>query len=89
MKTHEIVNLIVQKFGGNRVPLKFDLVCEAVVDFVLGHNLYRVCWNFTIKRLVIQKYNGETFVTDTYSRWVEGILNNMVRNDAGEMVPRC
>ncbi len=87
MQTHEIVNLIVQKFGGNRV--EFDLVSEAVVDFVLGHNLYRVCWNFTMKRLVVRKNDGEVFVTDNYSRWVEGILNNLVRNDAGEMVPRC
>jgi len=86
MNTHEIVNLIVSKFGGNRV--KFDLVGDAVVDFILGHNLYRVSWNFTMKKIVIRKHDGEVFVTDNYSRWVEGILNNMVRNDAGEMVTR-
>lgn len=88
MHTHEIVNLILQKFGGNRV--KFDLLSELVVDFILGHNLYRVCWVNSLNRLTAWKHDGETFnADDQYCTWVEGILNNLVRNEAGEMVPRC
>jgi hypothetical protein len=87
MNTHEIVNLIVSKFGGNRV--KFDLVSDLVVDFILGHNLYRVCWVSSLNRLTVWKHDGETFnADDQYCSWVEGILNNMVRNEAGEMVAR-
>jgi len=87
MNTHEIVNLIVQKFGGNRV--KFDLIGKTVVDFYLGHNLYRCGW--TSLGLIVRRLDGFQFneyVSDNYSRWVEGILNGMVRNDAGEMVAR-
>lgn len=87
MQTHEIVNLIVQKFGGNRV--RFVLLAQNVVDFVLGHNLYRVYVN-SMNRICAWKHDGETFVADDqYCTWIEGILNNLVRNDAGEMVPRC
>ncbi len=89
MNKQEIVNLIVAKFGGNRV--KFDYVGLEVVDFVLGHNLYRCSWvkpgcGIVVSRLSDDEFNE--YVFDNYSRWVEGILNGMVRNDAGEMVPR-
>ena len=86
MNTHEIVNLIVQKFGGNRV--KFDLLGDDWADFVVGHNLYRAEWSNALNRLAVRKFFGKDFVQDNYSLWVEGILNGMVRNEAGEMVTR-
>jgi hypothetical protein len=86
MNTHEIVNLIIAKFGGNRV--KFDLLDQNVIDFILGHNLYRVFFAEHREKLLVMRLADDEFIHDNYSRWVEGILNNMVRNEAGEMVAR-
>ena len=89
MKPHEIVNRIVKKFGGNRV--RFESFCDDFdksIDFVLGHYLYRVRWSAASQRLLVVRLGSYFCSEDNYSRWVEGILNNLVRNDAGEMVPR-
>jgi hypothetical protein len=88
MNTHEIVNLIVAKFGGNRV--KFDLVNSdlGIVDFVLGHNLYRCGCMRSTGKILVRRSCDQEFLCDNYSSWVEGILNGMVRNEAGEMVTR-
>lgn len=87
MQTHEIVNLIVEKFGGNRV--KFELIKDYVVWFTLGHNEYRCHWSKNNSTLIVSKLNDDSWVKDNYSHWVESCLNSLVRNDAGEMVPRC
>ena len=80
------MNLIVSKFGGNRV--KFVLIDEDAIEFVLGHNLYRTEWLGSMSRLAVMRMEGSTPCFDKYSNWVEGILNGMVRNEEGEMVPR-
>jgi hypothetical protein len=51
MNAHDITNLIVQKFGGNRV--KFDVVEKQYVDFVLGHNPYQCGFNFKLQRVLV------------------------------------
>jgi hypothetical protein len=84
MNTHEIVNLIIEKFGGNRV--KFDFIKQDFVEFMLGDNLYRCGWNIATKRLIVIRPGRYSLREDNYSRWVEGVLNGMVRNDAGELV---
>lgn len=84
MNTHEIVNLIIEKFGGNRV--KFELVSSKVVDFVLGNNLYRCDYSIASKHLFVSRPEKYSVRIDNYSRWVECVLNGMVRNDAGELV---
>jgi len=86
MEVHEIVNLIVEKFGGNRV--KFSWIGQTFVDFVVGYNEYRCDWNQNGNINVIKIVNETVVPSDNYSKWVEGILNNMVRNEVGEMVPR-
>ncbi len=86
MNTHETVNLIVQKFGGNRV--KFDGFDANVIDFIIGHNLYRVFFAEHREKLLVMRLVDNEFIEDNHSRWVEGILNGLVRNEAGEMVPR-
>jgi hypothetical protein len=86
MNTHKIVNLIVSKFGGNRV--KFDGFDANVIDFILGHNLYRVFFAEHRDKLHVMRLADDEFIHDNYSNWVEGILNGLVRNEAGEMVPR-
>jgi hypothetical protein len=86
MNTHEIVNLIVVKFGGNRV--KFDGIGDSVVWFVLGRNEYRCHASVINNCLFVKRCVEDTWQSDNYSQWVEGILNGMVRNEAGEMVTR-
>jgi hypothetical protein len=90
MNTHEIVNLIVQKFGGNRV--KFEWIDEEKIVFCLGHNQYRLHWSEIFSQLMVSRMAytdlDGCLVRDNYSKWVEGILNGMVRNEAGEMVAR-
>lgn len=89
MHIAEIINRIIEKLGGNRV--KFQTVrvgsYESIVQFWFAHNTYRCGWNdereiFLVERLVI-----DTFVFDTYSHWVQNVLNGFVRDDAGNMVP--
>jgi hypothetical protein len=90
MKTWEIVNLIVKKFGGNRVAF-FDMTDfeTTSVSFILGGNRY-VAFAQDSGGLLVYRYpaNDAKKPIDSYSKWVEGVLNNLVRNEAGEMVPR-
>jgi hypothetical protein len=86
MNTHEIVNLIVSKFGGNRV--KFILIKEAVVWFVWGGNEYRCYASEINNSLIVKRGIEDGWTTDNYSTRVEGILNGMVRTEDGEMVTR-
>jgi hypothetical protein len=86
MNTHEIVNLIIGKFGGNRV--KFILIKDPVVWFVWGQNEYR-CQASEINNSLIVKRGIEVgWTTDNDSRRVQDILNGLVRTEAGEMVAR-
>jgi hypothetical protein len=86
MNTHEIVNLIIGKFGGNRV--KFILIKDSVVWFVWGGNEYR-CYESDInKALIVKRAIGDGWTTDHYSIRVESILNGMVRTEDGKMVAR-
>jgi hypothetical protein len=86
MNTHEIVNLIIAKFGGNRV--KFILIKAEVVWFVWGGNEYR-CYSSEINNsLIVKRGIEDGWTTDNYSQRVQGILNDMVRNEDGEMVTR-
>jgi hypothetical protein len=87
MNTHEIVNLIVAKFGGNRVKFTWIGSQTGLVDFVLGANLYRCGWSVCLDKFIVTRPETND-LSDNYSRWVEGILNGMVRNEAGEMVTR-
>lgn len=89
MSVSELVNLIVKKFGGNRV--EFCYLCELGLSFRLGHNFYLVeilASNggdaVVVSRMEIAA--PVRLVKDNYSNWVCGILNGLVRNDAGELV---
>jgi hypothetical protein len=80
----ELVNLILAKLR----RVEFVFIEKAFVDFTWGHNRYRafgdnpvsvIAWN-----VEKQLWNrGDTIYTER----IEGILNGMVRNDAGELVP--
>jgi hypothetical protein len=87
MNSHEVVNLVIKKFGGSRV--KFEAVGITFVDFVLGGNDYQVTQAAPDQPLIVQRKESDLkVVTDDYSRWVEGVLNGLVRDNDGKMVPK-
>ena len=86
MNTHEIVNLVIAKFGGNRV--RFTLIKESVVWFVWGGNEYRCYPSAPNNSLIVKRAIGDGWTTDNYSVRVESILNGMVRTEDGKMVAR-
>ena len=83
MNSAELVNLILEKLR----RVKFVFICDQYIDFVWGHNRYRawvdkpahvIAWND--ERQWWQ--GGDTIYTER----IEGMLNGLVRNDAGELV---
>lgn len=87
MNSHEVVNLVIKKFGGSRV--KFEAVGITYVDFVLGGNSYQVTQSAPDQPLIVLKKESDLkVVSDSYSRWVEGVLNGLVRDKDGRMVPK-
>lgn len=90
MNTHDIINLVIKKFGGTRV--KFAWVADDGIGFILGANLYRCTWiglTATIQRAAASADDSgglHAFVKDNYSIWVEGVLNGLVRDKDGNMV---
>jgi len=96
MTPAELVNLIVYKFGGNRVEFLDVSISCVQVYFTLGGNSY-VAFTEDDDSCVIgvlryyrpqidgmDKSLGN--FDDNYSRWVEGVLNGMVRNEEGNLV---
>jgi len=88
MTTAELVNLIIKKFGGNRVT--FNRIDDnAVVVFKLGGREYIALYmpideSITVKNC---EHRSSLFTSvDNYSRWVEGVLNGMVRDEEGNLV---
>jgi hypothetical protein len=86
----EIINRIIKKFGGNRVEfVKIDPFTN-MIEFVLGSNHYDVAWSDYWKSFVVHRSGDESNSDkpdeDNYTRWVQGVLNGGVRNDAGEIV---
>jgi hypothetical protein len=83
MNSAQLVNLILAKLR----RVEFVFIEKAFIDFTWGQNKYRafgdnpvsvIAWNAET-----QSWNrGDTI----YSKRIEGMLNGMVRNDAGELV---
>jgi len=91
MDTAEIVNRIIEKLNGNRV--KFIAIGKtnweiAYVSFVPARNHYQARVFPASDYISIgQKISEQQpLSTNEYTEWIEGILNGMVRNDAGELV---
>lgn len=88
MTTAELVNLIIKKFGGNRVTFK-RIDDNALVAFRLGDREYIAIYSFIQGSVIVQncEHGSALYATiDNYSQWVEGVLNGMVRNEEGELV---
>jgi len=78
MTTADLVNRIVAKLGGNRV--RFTLIAEDRVQFEHAQNLYWVRNNLDVYRW---SDDDNQFLIDSYSEWIEGVLNGKTRDDAG------
>lgn len=84
MKTADIVNTILDRLRTSRVV--FDLIELHMVRFSFGGMVYQV--TSIEKNLSVIRIDSKGTYVDNYSKWVEGVLNGMVRNDAGDLVPR-
>lgn len=91
MNTAKIVNEIIRNLGGNRVELveTYENTFDSQVRFKHAHNTYRCGWNVIGSKLIVERSVNDSWIEDEYSRWIEGVLNGMVRNDAGELVKVC
>ena len=88
MTTAELVNLIIKKFGGNRVTFK-RIDDNAVVVFKLGGREYVALYYPVEEIIVVQncEHGSALYATiDNYSRWVGGVLNGLVRDEEGNLV---
>jgi hypothetical protein len=85
MNSAELVNLILEKL--RRVKFLVIINRTSQVRFIWGHNEYTAVVTFDNTVAVYKWVDGGTeCVVDNYQIWVEGMLNGMVRNDAGELV---
>ena len=85
MNSAELVNLILEKL--RRVKFLVIVNRTPQVRFVWGHNEYTAVVSFDGYIAVYKWVDGGTeCVIDNYQIWVEGMLNGLVRNDAGELV---
>ena len=82
MNSAQLVNLILSK--SKRV--EFVSITANDVEFILGHKKYFAYPDKDHVRVRNVAISGVLVLDDNYSRWVEGVLNGMVRNDAGKMV---
>ena len=86
MSAAAIVNRILEKLRtGSVVFIDIDSESPNVI-FEYGHKQYDVWWSDSKKALIV-RHGSCGSISDDYTRWVEGVLNGLVRNDAGEMVP--
>ena len=90
MSAEDIVNLIIKKLGGNRVKftriVSFDSI--ATVEFVHVGKCYSIIHPEDDSKVVVWKFERDQgpLLQNNYTRWVEGVLNGMVRNDNGDLV---
>jgi hypothetical protein len=89
--TADLVNLIIGKLGGNRVEfIRIDCADDvSTIEFVHAGNLYSIVHDEDDLRLKVWQYYRDQgpLEQNNYSKWMEGVLNGMVRNEAGELLP--
>jgi len=91
MDTADIVNRIIEKLGGNRVEfieIRQTNLFVLIVSFSHAGNKYeaRVLPTSVYISVAQKKSYQLALRTNAYTNWLEGVLNGMVRNDAGELV---
>lgn len=79
MTAADMVNLILEKFRTGKV--EFLHIEDSEVSFTLGPQQYLfVAWRQNIE--VYHRIDGMN-ATDSYSQWVEGVLNGKTRDENG------
>ena len=93
MTTAELVNLILSKLGGNRVEFleiydwRHNGDLRSVARFRHSGNAYIARCQVDAKEIWVRQEDIDQVAIGTpYSEWIEGVLNGMVRNDAGKLV---
>lgn len=93
MKLAEFVNLIFRKLG-HRVH--FDALVKdengrLIAEITHGPQRYLVSASWMEKSQIEVRHFLECgdLADNTFSRWVSGILNGLVRDEEGNMVPAC
>lgn len=83
MTTADLINLIIRKFGGERV--EFGVVLSHEVTFTYGHHRYRS--GFRNKSIFVREvsadYTYQIGDETQASQWIEGVLNGKTRNEEG------
>ena len=91
MDTADLVNLIIRKLGGNRVEfIRVDCADDvSTIEFLHAGNLYSIVHDEDDSRVKVWQYHYDQgpLEQNNYSKWMEGVLNGMKRNDAGVLVP--
>lgn len=89
MTTAQLVNRILGKLRTGRVEFLVISNRPSAVRFQYGGITYTALYNEHQRIDVYRWENGSELVSlcDNYQKWMEGLLNGMVRNDAGELVP--
>jgi hypothetical protein len=91
MDCADLVNLIVRKLGGNRVEFIRIRCADDVseIEFCHAGNHYNIIHDEDDSKVRVWQFFTELgpLEQNNYSKWMEGVLNGMVRNDAGELVP--
>lgn len=92
MTTAELVNLILDRLRTGKV--KFISIWEdgpiapIFIEFEFGFIRYKVMYQKQLRNTIqVSRVLSERHTAnDSYSRWVEGVLNGGVRNEAGEVL---
>ena len=83
MTTAELVNLIFSKLRTGRVVF-YNL--DGAVVFSYGGNTYEAFSAGETIQVIRPASHGRPSTTDSYSQWIEGVLNSKTRTDSGELV---
>jgi hypothetical protein len=83
MEVHEVINRIVEKFGAK---VRFAYVSKVGIRFAMHPRMYSV--EFSERYVVREVVDRDLIVVgkNMNSDWVEGVLNGLTRNEAGELV---
>lgn len=81
--TAEVVNLIISKLRTGPVKFVEIRAYGNELQFIwikYGQNLYKIFSDLQVEH----EHDGA--IEDSYSQWIEGVLNGKVRNDAGDLL---
>lgn len=85
----DLVNRVYAKLVTARVTFEEIAANHAMIEF--GHRRYKISFaeqdRFCVYSVILVKPSMRyDYEKDSYSRWVEDVLNGKTRNDKGELV---